>query len=416
MKHDVERMNVFLIMKRRRLLQIFFFFCFFTVAFGQRKEISQARQWIKHGNNLEQAENTMRGLLKDSVNRTNERIWLTLFDAVKRQYEQGNERLYLKQQYDTARLFTLARKMFDVLIHFDSIDAAPNCNGVIRPKYRDGHAQFLNQYRPNLFNGGTYFLHKQKYAEAYDLYDVYIGCADQPLFKKYDYEHTDRLMPEAAYWAAFCAYKQQRYDATLKHTPLALKDTTHYVYMLQYLADTYKAKKDTVRYLQTLREGFTIYPAFPFFFPRLVDYYVEHKNFDAAQEIIDRALTVDSTNHIYLFAKSTVLLNTGKYEECIVICDRLIACNDSMPEAYLNAGSAYFNQAVLLDKEMQISKQRRQQILDFYRKAKPYLERYRQLAPDMKQKWGVPLYTIYLNLNMGKEFDEIDKIIDIEKK
>ena len=26
-------------------------------------------------------------------------------------------------------------------------------------------------------------------------------------------------------------------------------------------------------------------------------------------------------------------------------------------------------------------------------------------------KWAFPLYTIYLNLNMGKEFDEIDKIM-----
>lgn len=54
-------------------------------------------------------------------------------------------------------------------------------------------------------------------------------------------------------------------------------------------------------------------------------------------------------------------------------------------------------------------------ILNDYRKALPYLERYRQLAPDMKDRWSRPLYTIYLNLNMGKEFDEIDKIINVKK-
>ena len=35
----------------------------------------------------------------------NKKIWNILFDAVKKQYEQGNEKLYLKQAYDTAQLF-----------------------------------------------------------------------------------------------------------------------------------------------------------------------------------------------------------------------------------------------------------------------------------------------------------------------
>ena len=38
------------------------------------------------------------------------------------------------------------------------------------------------------------------------------------------------------------------------------------------------------------------------------------------------------------------------------------------------------------------------------------MEKYRTLVPEAKSKWLAPLYTIYLNLNMGKEFDEIDKI------
>lgn len=39
------------------------------------------------------------------------------------------------------------------------------------------------------------------------------------------------------------------------------------------------------------------------------------------------------------------------------------------------------------------------------------MEAYRKLAPDEKQKWAPALYRIYLNLNMGKQFEEIDKIM-----
>lgn len=400
----------------KRLIHIFLLLIIVVCSVqAQRKDISQARQWIKHGNNLEKAENSMSNLLKDSTNRNNKKIWITLFEAVKKQYEQGNEKLYLKQKYDTAKLFSLGKKMFDVLQAFDSVDATPNKKGVIKIEYRDEHAQFLNQIRPNLFNGGAYFMLKHKYQEAYDMYDAYINCAYQPLFKKYDYMKRDKLIPEASYWAAYNAYKLKNHQSTLKHTPLALKDTTHYVYMLQYLAQTYKEMNDTTLYLKTLEEGFSSHPDFPFFFPRLVDYYVQNHRFDKALHVINQALSVDSTNQIYRFAKSTVLLNTGQYDECIEICDGLIAENDSMMEPYLNAGLAYFNQAVILDKELQVSKQHRQMILNDYRKALPYLERYRQLAPDMKERWSLPLYTIYLNLNMGKEFDEIDKIINAKK-
>ena len=78
-----------------------------------------------------------------------------------------------------------------------------------------------------------------------------------------------------------------------------------------------------------------------------------------------------------------------------------------MADAYLFAGLAYFNQAVGL----QVNRNNRQLIIKNYQKACPYLERYRELAPDQKEKWGMPLYKIYYNLNMGKKFEEMDKII-----
>lgn len=49
--------------------------------------MAQAKTYIKSGNNLAQAEQLMATLLKDSTHRTNAKIWLLLFDAVKKQYD-----------------------------------------------------------------------------------------------------------------------------------------------------------------------------------------------------------------------------------------------------------------------------------------------------------------------------------------
>ena len=378
---------------------------------GQKKIIAQAKDYIKSGKNLNKAEVLMADLLKDSVSRKNEQVWLLLFEAQQKQYEQGNEKLYLKEKYDTAALFLMGRCMFTTLEGLDSLEMIPDAKGRVRLKNREHSAEVLNQYRPNLFNGGVFFLKKQDFAHAFDFFDTYIACASKPMFARFWYGEWDKLMPQAAYWATYCGYKMRQPQLTLRHAYLALKDTAREVYLLQYLAETYKLEKDTARYVQTLREGFEKFPTSPFFFPHLISYYGQENAYEKALETCNRALQVDSTNRIFRFAKGSLLLTMGRYQESLDINKALIADNDTLPDVYLNAGLALFNQAIELDKNVQVSQKARNRILDFYRNALPYLEKYRALAPQQKEKWALPLYTIYLNLNMGKQFDEIDKLL-----
>lgn len=301
--------------------------------------------------------------------------------------------------------------MFDTLEGLDSLDRLPDARGKVKLKYRDRSAELLNIYRPNLFNGGVFFMKKHDFSRAYDFFDTYINSAVKPMFARYQYAERDKRLPEAAYWASYCGYKLEKPQLTLRHTYQALKDSVHLPYMLQYLAETYKLEKDTARYVQTLKDGFSKYPKFPFFFPRLIDYYSHIGAYDEAMKSCDEALQTDSVNTLFRYAKSSLLLTMGRYKQSFAISKALIAENDTLADAYLNAGLALFDQAVELDKKTQSGSKKYNQILELYRKAMPYLEKYRAMAPDQKDKWALPLYTIYLNLNMGKQFDEIDKLI-----
>ena len=384
-------------------------FCLCTNA--QKKEISLAKEYIKKGTNLEQAESSMQNLLKDSSNLNNEKIWLTLYDAQKKQYDQGNEKLYLKQDYDTAKLFIYVKKMFQTLEGLDSIDALVDKKGTTKLVYRKKHAAILDVYRRNLYNGGAYFVNHQDFKEAYNFFDMYLNCSNQPMFKEYNYNETDENIPTAAYWAVYCGYKLKDTKATLHHAYLALKDTVHYQYMLQYLAETYKIERDTARYLGVLEEGFEKFPNFPFFFPRLIEYYTQNGKNENALSLCDKALNINPENNLYKFTKSSVLLSLKRYKECIQLCDSIIATDKSIIGTYLNAGLAFFNQAIELDKIVKQTDKQRKKIIQLYKTALPYLETYRQNAPEDKNLWGLPLYTIYLNLNMGNKFEEIDKIL-----
>ena len=115
-------------------------------------------------------------------------------------------------------------------------------------------------------------------------------------------------------------------------------------------------------------------------------------------------------NTLFLFAKSNILLNMGGYAECIAISDTLIARNDTFPDVYLNAGVSYINLALALENDSK-NKKSRITALDYYRKALPYMEKYRVLAPDDKERWATSLYNIYLKLNMGRKFEEISDIL-----
>lgn len=395
----------------RRLYYLLFLLFLSLGIDAQKKEISTARDNLKRNRNLEQVEKSMLSLLKDSTNRGNEKIWVTMFDAIVKQYEQGNEKLYLKQKYDTALFFNLTKRLFSVAVSTDSIDAKPDKKGNVSLDYRKKHAEILHRYRPNLYNGGLFFIKKQKFADAYSFFDTYIDSANQPLFERQKYNEVDGKMSEAAYWAVYCGYKMKDPKATLHHTYLALKDTAHYCLMLQYLAETYRLENDTARYVHALAEGFEKYPQFDFFFPRLVQYHGERGDWDRVLQLADSAIHINSESAIFRLAKGNALLNLGKYEDCITICDELILENDSLSDAYYDAGMAYFQMAINLDKKIQLNAKQKKKIKDYYQKALPYLISFRALEPKETDKWGMPLYTIYLHLNMGDEFDEIDKVL-----
>jgi len=372
---------------------------------AQKKELSQARSYIKSGKYTE-AEKLMTDLLKDSANRANKRIYLTWYDAVRGQYEAGNEKLYLKQQYDTAAVFTLTKRLFAVAEKLDSLDKKPDAKGRVALDYRAKHSTQMNAIRPNLFNGGTYHVRKAAWKEAYAFFESYIDCARQPLFASYGYADNDQRMPEAAYWATYSAYRQGDAVLTLRYHKLALQDSAKADFTLQFIAEARRWLKDEELYLATLQEGFRRYPQFPYFFPRLMDVYNERGQYEKALAVADSALAVNDSSQLFLFAKSSTLLRMGRYKESIVYSDRLLMLNDSMPEAYFNAGTAYVSMINGKD-----SRKDRKLIRSYYQKARLYMEHYRALAPEEKEKWAPLLYRIYLNLNMGRQFDEIDRLL-----
>jgi len=373
---------------------------------AQRRQLADARSILKSGKNIEKAEKLMTNLLKDSANHSNPRIYDLWLQAVEKQYDEQNKKMYKHEKVDTTKLFTLVRRIFTIAEHLDSIDMQPNKKGQVSLSYRESNAQRLLGYRPNLFFGGAYHLRKGDFMTAFDFFETYIDCAHQPLFSDMNIAEKDARLPEASYWSSYCGYRLHNPVLTLRYSEMARKDSLKREYALQYAAEAWNSLKDDSMYLDMLWKGFCDFPVSNYFFPRLMDYYTSKGNLEKALDITTSALEADSLNELFLYARSTTLLNMSRHAESLTYSRKLIALNSQHPDAYYNAGTACLNIILNMD-----SRRHKKQIRKMYQDAQFYMETYRRLSPQAKDKWGPALYRIYFNLNLGKQFDEIDKIL-----
>ena len=397
-------------------LLIFVVACLSVIpSLAQKKEISQAKASIKSKSNLEKAENDLRKLLKDSTHREDVKIHTALTNVVRTQYEINNEKMYLKQAIDTASFFTTTRKMFLAYEALDSAEAGLLGNGnITTAKSRKKNATLLEKYRQNLYNGGLYFVRNAKYKDAFNSFDTYIDCMRQPLFSAHVASFDTTTMSTAAFWTLFCGYKINNPQMALKYADLALKNEKFRSRSFQYLVEVYEQQKDLSHYLDALKQGFMENKTSRFFFTKLVDYYNDKNLLDSALQVVDYSLQEEPDNSLFLFAKSNILLNKGDYDGCISITDKLIARLDTVPELYYNAGISYLNKALLPETSNVVMDAK--EIDQCLKMSMLYMEKYRAMRPEDRERWVTPLYNIYFKLNMGKQFEEMSNLLQKMRK
>ncbi|MCD8281967.1 MAG: hypothetical protein LUC22_01790, partial [Prevotella sp.] len=181
--------------------------------------------------------------------------------------------------------------------------------------------------------------------------------------------------------------------------------------VLQYVAQAGLIRAETAAYLQTLVTGFERYPDSPYFFKYLAMYYSRQDRYADVLRIAETVLKRDPENIAALLSKSSALLRERRYEECVSLCDSIIDIDANRSLTYINAGLAYYNRILELSAKKTKTNEERRTIDDWYKRALPYFEMFRRLEPGAIDRWGAPLYDIYYNLNMGDEFEEMERLL-----
>jgi tetratricopeptide (TPR) repeat protein len=389
---------------------------FLTLCAEAQNELKTVKSAIKAGSKLDEAEKTINAALEKEEHRSDPEYYLAAFEVQKKINATENEKAFLKQKYDTARLFTSIQKMYNYLIRLDSIDAQPDAKGRVHPKYRKKSARELMPYRENLLAAGKYYYRKADYNNSYDYLTLYMNCYRQPLFESEVSVIDTTGYSRISYYASTCAHRLGNASKLFTVAPSALCDTTYAPTVQEYIAESYHESGDTTQWVETLKDGVFRYPASAYFFAHLVDYYSATGRYTEALDFSSSMLEMDSTA-FHLYAKGLILYYMQQYDECKQLCTQALQRDSLYADAYFTLGSCWCNQADELRRTLTGKSSARQlredraRMKDYYEQARAYLEKYRALRPDEK-KWAPVLYDIYLNLNMGKEFEEIDAIVN----
>ncbi len=389
------------------------------LAFAQVKNVKEAKS-IANGTNPDfaKAEQLINAALTDPETKDDPETWNIAGMVQKKINEKQMEKAYLRQPYDTVKTYSSVLEMFNYFVKCDDLAQIPDEKGKIKNKFRKPNAAILLIERPNLINGGIYYFNTNQDKEAFKFFSTYVDAASYPMLASENLAVKDTLLPQIAYYTTLAADRIDDKDAIMKYAPLALTDKDGGKFAMQLMADAVKAKGDTLKWVEVLKEGILKFPDNQYFFANLIDYYSAANQPERAMQFADEMLAKEPTNKLYLYVKGYLYHNMKEYDKAIEFYKKTIEADPEYAEAYSNIG------LVLLMQAQDFSDKATSDVNDpnyakaqitlkkFYEDAKPYYEKTRELAPDRKDLWAQGLYRVYYNLNMGKEFEEIDKIIN----
>lgn len=415
-----------------RILVIVIMFAFALAMQGQEKKkadvptpvktlLRDARASIK--DKRDQAKNESN--LQKALSRTD----LTMEERAEIRYTQSllnlsmndaeNVKAYLKQKYDTASFFNTLLKASQYALMCDSADIAPNEKGKVKPRFREKNRAVLLTYRPNIYAGGRFYLRKNDFKAALPFFRLYIDMLDEPLLKDNVSLLGDTILKRSYFYATLAAYNNKMPEVALKYIDSAIEgnEQERRPSLQEYKVRCYLALGDSVNWLDALYDGCEYYPQHDYFFTNLVENFVEKKQYDYGLELADTMLSRVQDIPLYWYAKSLMYLHKEDWTKCVEMSDSTLRRDSVHVNALRNKGVSLLNQAMeyaenaSYDKKSAKSRRDRRVIQEMFQRALVPFERLRGMAPDKSSLWAAPLYRIYLNLNMGKEFEEIEGIL-----
>ena len=348
--------------------------------------------------------------------------WQLAGDLQKAIYDEENMKMYLPGgQADMPRMYNSLVKMFEYYLKCDEVEQAGIANGTVKKaKLRKKNAENLLKVRTNLSNGGVEAFNANDYEGAQKYFGLFVDVVDHPMFADQAAAlKADTLNTLFANYAAMAAGMREPKDvaSVIKYGNIGKENASEGWRALMFMADVYGNKEngDSIKWLETIKEGAQRFPEQDFFVGNIMDYYLQRGMVDEGLAQIDQLLATNEKPY-FLYVKGVLLYEKKDYEAAHAALDKVIAAGgDLVAEAYSKKGDIYFfpaQQIVEENSSLNIDDPKynanEAKIKEAYELAKPFYEKAKELEPDNQQIWGQMLLRIYWTLNKA-EYEALEK-------
>lgn len=312
---------------------------------------------------------------------------------------------YLNQTPDADLLYVGMKEMYSNYMKADSFDGK-EIDKKGNPKYtqRKNIKGDLKEMQNCFIDAGAAKFDAREYDKAYEMFTDYVAVADLPIFdeKEKAKVKVDSTYNQIKYYAAIAALRAEKSDDALKL--LQEITTTDYkdkqaVYEL--MSNVYQSQGDTVKYVQSLKDGLEAYPKSEFFIGSLVNHYVTTRNYKEALDYVDGVIAKQPDNMEYVNLKAELLIQLGQYDDAKAAINNMLAKDRSAVNLYLmgkcyaieggnvqDAASDPSLSNAAYDREMAKAKKIYAEALKYFEEAKPIMDkndsRYASMLQVMK--------------------------------
>ena len=347
--------------------------------------------------------------------------WKLAGDLQKAIYDEENMKMYLPGgQADMPKMYGAMLKMFEYYLKCDEVEQAGVANGTVKKaKLRKKNAETLLKVRPNLGNGGVEAFNVNDYESAQKYFGLFVDVTENPMFADQAAAlKADTLNSLYANYAAMAATMREPKDiaSVIKYGNIGKENAAEGWRSLMFMAEVYgKEQVDSVKWLETIKDGAARFPEQDYFVGNIMDYYLQRGMVDEGLAQIDQLLAANEKPY-FLFVKGVLLYEKKDYAAAHEALDKVIALGgDLAAEAYAKKGDIYFFPAQSIVEEnstLNIDDPKynanESKIKEAYEQAKPFYEKAKELEPDNKSIWGQQLLRVYWALNKA-EYEALEK-------
>ena len=390
------------------------------VASAQQSVVKEAKSLMKK--DPAAAAQMIEAALTNSETANDPNTWQVAGDIQKTMYDEENMKMYLPGgQADMPKMYNAMFKMFEYYLKCDDVEQAGVANGTVKKaKLRKKNAENLLKVRTNLSNGGVEAFNANDYEGAQKYFGLFVDVVDHPMFADQAAAlKADTLNTLFANYAAMAAGMRDPKDvaSVIKYGNIGKENASEGWRALMFMAEVYGNKEsgDSIKWLETIKEGAQRFPEQDFFVGNIMDYYLQRGMVDEGLAQIDQLLASNEKPY-FLYVKGVLLYEKKDYEAAHAALDKVIAAGgDLAAEAYSKKGDIYFfpaQQIVEENSSLNIDDPKynanEAKIKEAYELAKPFYEKAKELEPDNQQIWGQMLLRIYWTLNKA-EYEALEK-------